>query len=60
MRRRHEEELAAAEDRWQRDITEHEQRRVAELEAAEARRRSEMQTRDEEHHTRITRSSAAT
>ena len=54
MRRRHEEELAAAEERRQRDIAEQEGRRVAELEAAENRRRTELQARDEEHHGRVT------
>lgn len=40
MRRRHEEEALAAEERRQRDIAEQEGRRVAELEAAENRRRT--------------------
>jgi chromosome segregation ATPase len=54
MRRRHEEELTAAEERRQRDIVEQEQRRIAELDAAEGRRRAELQSRDENHHQRVT------
>ena len=53
LRRTHEAELTAAEDRRRRELEAAEAHRTAELDAADARRRSELQAREEQHHAAI-------